>query len=83
MFYVYVLKSQIADRMYVGSAEDVQERLRMHNAGKVRSTKPYKPYIVIYSEEYSTRGIARKRELQIKRSGKLRKMIKENTDPIV
>jgi len=38
-FYVYILKSTIANRRYIGSCEDIQIRLKEHNAGKVRSSK--------------------------------------------
>ena len=61
-FYVYVLKSQIFDRHYIGSCENLDVRLKRHNAGKVRSSKAYRPYQVIYSEAYDTRSQALKRE---------------------
>jgi predicted GIY-YIG superfamily endonuclease len=41
--YVYVLKSEKHWRFYVGLANDVEVRLKEHNNGKTKSTRPYKP----------------------------------------
>jgi putative endonuclease len=67
MYIVYILKSLNNNRHYVGSCLDVSVRLQNHNDGLVISTKAYRPWVVIYQEEYQTRGEARKREIQIKR----------------
>jgi putative endonuclease len=65
-FYVYVLKSTICDRRYIGSCSDIETRLKRHNAGKVRSSKAYKPYTVVYTEEFPSRSEAVKREMFFK-----------------
>ena len=82
MFFVYVLQN-LNGKLYIGSTENVQKRLSCHNGGKVESTKPHRPYKIIYTEEFETRSDAMARECQIKRSGKLRKMIKDKYGPIV
>jgi putative endonuclease len=61
-FFSYVLKSTNYNRRYIGSCEDIEIRLKRHNSGKVLSSKAYKPYIVIYKEEFETRTEAIKRE---------------------
>jgi len=61
--------------MYIGYSEDLEERLNSHNSGKVRSTKAYKPYSVVFKEEFENKTEARKRELFLK-SGKGREFIK-------
>jgi putative endonuclease len=66
MYYVYILKSLKDNKHYIGSTSDLQARLEFHNAGKQRSTKFRIPFILIYSETYSTRQEAEKREFQIK-----------------
>ena len=38
-YYVYALKSEIDGNKYVGYTNDLRERLSLHNAGKVSSTK--------------------------------------------
>ena len=44
MWYVYVLKSRKHDWHYVGSTDDVRRRLREHNHGQSRATRPYAPF---------------------------------------
>ncbi|PYK08044.1 MAG: hypothetical protein DME65_14930 [Verrucomicrobia bacterium] len=39
MSYCYVLRIQKTGRRYVGSCEDLTERLRRHNAGDSKATK--------------------------------------------
>ncbi|MBD3251094.1 GIY-YIG nuclease family protein [Candidatus Uhrbacteria bacterium] len=66
MYYVYILQSSTRKRFYIGFSEDVAKRLKQHNAGRVRSTSPYVPWAIVYTEECSTRDMARYREKQIK-----------------
>ncbi len=75
MFTVYVLKSLVNGRMYTGYTEDVEGRLDYHNSGKVRSTKAYKPYALVYTEEFADKTEARKREIFLK-TGKGREYLK-------
>jgi len=44
MKYVYILQSDDGEHFYVGVTDDVDERLRLHNAGKVSHTAKYKPW---------------------------------------
>ena len=43
-FYTYILQSEIAEHFYVGFTEDLQERLKTHNAGKVPHTAKFCPW---------------------------------------
>ncbi|NDC41682.1 MAG: hypothetical protein EBZ77_09055, partial [Chitinophagia bacterium] len=43
-FFTYILKSETHQRRYIGSCEDLDIRLKKHNDGKVRSSKPYRLY---------------------------------------
>ncbi|MFH1430417.1 MAG: GIY-YIG nuclease family protein [Candidatus Uhrbacteria bacterium] len=83
--FVYVLQSVSNKTLYIGETNDVARRLREHNAGKVQSTKPHRPYTLIYQEEHDTKKEALQRERLIKNSGMLRKALKEGTysGPIV
>ncbi len=66
MFYVYILKSVKTNRFYIGVTSDVIKRLRSHNKGYTRSTKPYKPWKIVYTEEFSDKNQAYKREFHLK-----------------
>jgi putative endonuclease len=67
MYFVYIIYSEKFDRYYVGSTADMNGRVSGHNSGKTRSTKPFRPWALVYSESFGTRTEARKRENQIKR----------------
>ncbi len=66
MYFVYILKSLKDQKYYIGSTTGIASRLAYHNAGKQRSTKNRKPFILIYTEEYPSKSEAEKRERQIK-----------------
>ena len=50
MYYVYIIKSRKhSGKQYVGYTLNVEKRVKEHNAGKVPSTKRYRPWrIVVY-----------------------------------
>lgn len=66
MYTFYILESLKNGRYYIGSTENIQERLAKHNRGEVKSTKSYCPWKLVYSEPFPTRGEAHSRELQVK-----------------
>ena len=66
MFIVYILRSLKSGRFYIGQTRDIRDRIKRHNSGKVKSTRCYAPWEIIYSENLQTRSEACKRELQIK-----------------
>ena len=74
---VYVLKNKNS-RHYIGISADVCKRLSQHNSGDVRSTRFYRPWIVIYSESHRSRELARKREVQLKSSFEERNKVFSN-----
>ncbi len=67
MFSIYILKSLKNGRYYVGQTENMGERIKKHNSGQVKSTKPFLPWQIVYSEQCPTRSDARKRENEIKK----------------
>ncbi len=62
MYYVYVLKSQIADFYYKGFCRDLNSRLRQHNCGMTKSNKKYVPFVIAYYEICNTKVEAIKKE---------------------
>jgi putative endonuclease len=66
MYKVYILKSLIYNRYYIGHTADLEKRLTQHNLGKVRSTKTYKPWKIVYDETRENKKDAYGREMKIK-----------------
>ncbi|MCO6359141.1 GIY-YIG nuclease family protein [Roseivirga pacifica] len=66
MFWVYAISSIRRNYIYVGLTSDLDGRIDRHNKGYERTTKPYAPFKLIYSETHSTRAEARKREKYFK-----------------
>ena len=62
MFYCYVLRSQKTGRRYVGSCENLSERIRRHNAGESKATKQGVPWVLVHGESFATRSEAAQRE---------------------
>jgi len=79
MYCVYILYSEKFNRFYTGLTFNIENRLNEHYSGKTKSTKPFKPWKVIFFEECETRIKARLREKYYK-SGvgreKLKKFLK-------
>ena len=65
-FYVYIIQSQIDGSYYIGSTQDIVERLERHNQGRSKYTKTKRPWKLVYSEEHPNRSVAVKREKEIK-----------------
>ena len=51
MYFIYAMMSLIDSRIYVGYSEDVERRVAEHNAGHTRSTKGYRPWVLVYTEK--------------------------------
>ncbi|MEJ2103873.1 MAG: GIY-YIG nuclease family protein [Ignavibacteriaceae bacterium] len=62
MFYSYILRSLKDGTYYYGSTENPEERIREHNAGKVKYTQGHLPYKLHFKEEFATRKEALARE---------------------
>jgi len=65
-YFVYVIQSEVDKRLYVGLSGDIKKRLKSHNNGETFSTKGYRPWRLVYSENISTREQARMREKYLK-----------------
>jgi putative endonuclease len=66
-FYVYILQSHKDGSYYVGSTQDLEERIQRHNQGRSLYTKGKRPWKLLYSEEFPDRSSAIKREGYLKR----------------
>ncbi|OGG86874.1 endonuclease [Candidatus Kuenenbacteria bacterium RIFCSPHIGHO2_02_FULL_39_13] len=79
MYYVYILKSLIKNRHYIGYSADLKRRLIEHNSGKVKSTKAMKPWELIYYEAHQKECLARKTEIFYK-TGQGRRQLKKKLE---
>jgi putative endonuclease len=62
MYYLYVLLNNSKTKTYTGVTDDVNKRLKNHNDGKVKSSRPYSPYKIIHTESFASLSEARKKE---------------------
>ncbi len=77
MYYVYLLQSKVKiNWLYVGRTDNLKIRFIRHNQGKVKSTKAYKPFILVYYEAYLSKKDAVKREIELKKHQK-KEILKE------
>jgi len=66
MFYVYALESIENSRLYIGYTNDLRKRLDEHNRGLNFSTKPFRPWRLIYYEACLNKNDAMRREKYLK-----------------
>ena len=76
VYFVYVLLSLKDQEHYHGLSSNIAERIKQHNAGKVRSTKSRRPFVLLYDERVGSLTEARKREKYLK-SAAGRKFLKK------
>lgn len=76
-YIVYVLLSVSAKKSYVGLTNNLEKRLKEHNSGSSTFTKMYKPWKLIYTEEYENREDASKREKYLKSASGRKQVMKK------
>ena len=66
VYFVYVLKSNTKNYIYVGLTNNVERRVGQHQNGKEKTTRFYRPFLLVHKESFSTRIEARQREKYLK-----------------
>lgn len=66
MFYTYVLESLKDKKLYIGWSNDLKNRIRQHNSGKVDATKSRLPLKLVYYEACLSKEKAIAREKYFK-----------------
>ncbi len=66
VFFTYIIQSETSGRYYIGSTQNIEERLKRHNTGRSTYTKNKGPWKLVYNEGYKTRSEALKREYYLK-----------------
>ena len=78
MFYTYILRSKKNNDIYVGSTSDVDNRIKLHNAGRIRSTKTNKPWELLECYEFESRSEAFRKEMFFK-TGQQKEILKKSS----
>ena len=67
MYTTYVLYSEKYDKIYIGFTSNLQQRLLSHNELATKGwTVKFRPWRLLYFEEYEEKSEAMKRERQLK-----------------
>jgi len=74
MIFLYVIKSLNHNFRYVGITNNIKRRIRQHNIGYNISTRKYKPFKLLLTENFNNYKEAREREIFLK-SGQGRKFL--------
>lgn len=73
-WYVYILRCA-DDTLYTGITNDIERRLKAHNAGTAsKYTRSHRPVAIVYQVEVGSKGDALRRELQIKAMSRQQKI---------
>ena len=66
MYYVYAISSINRNYIYVGITDNIDRRFNQHNKGYEKTTRPYAPFILILTESFESRPLARQKEKYLK-----------------
>ena len=66
MYYVYILRSKIDHKLYIGFTADLKKRVARHEAGYVPATKARRPIELVFYEAYLNKYDALRREKYFK-----------------
>ncbi len=67
MFWVYLIKSNSANRYYIGQTANLKNRINYHNSGREKYTKIASDWLLVYSKASKTRKQAQTVENFIKK----------------
>lgn len=65
-YYFYVLYSRTFDHYYSGSSEDPKRRLTFHNSIEKGFTARYRPWKLVFIQEFPTKYAAQQAERKVK-----------------
>lgn len=75
LFFTYIARCN-DDSLYTGYCRDILSREAKHNSGKgAKYTRSRRPIRIIYSETFTTKSEALKREIEIKKMTRAQKEV--------
>ncbi len=66
-YFFYILYSQKLDKYYIGSTQDLDDRLRKHNSNHKGFTGKIGDWEIVYFEIFDSKSLAYARERQVKK----------------
>lgn len=75
-YFVYMLLDESSKFTYVGYTKYLKNRINLHNIGKGAKFTRGRKWKLIYKHKYSSKNIAMKNEIKLKKNYLLRKKIK-------
>ena len=66
-YFLYIIQSEIDDSFYIGTTQNLDDRISRHNQGRSKYTKQKRPWNLVYTEEHPDRSSAMKKEYALKR----------------
>jgi len=79
--FLYILYSGNLNKYYVGHTSNIGERIKSHLYNHSGFTSQAKDWVLVYSEEFSSKSESQARELQIKKwksKMMIQKLIEDN-----
>jgi putative endonuclease len=64
--FVYIIKSKVDGKNYIGVTSDLEVRLEWHNLGKNTSTRFRRPFEMVYNKEFADKSEALRYERWLK-----------------
>jgi putative endonuclease len=71
-YYVYILFAEKFDKFYIGQTNDISNRLKRHNNGTEKATRPFIPWDMVWFTSKDTRSEAMILEKKLKNLSKIR-----------
>jgi putative endonuclease len=81
MFFAYIIESEVNGKFYIGQTENLEARLKRHNAGRNRSTKSGCLWRMKFWKEFQTRSeaiIAERKLKSLKKRDLVIRFVEEN-----
>ena len=78
MYYFYILRSLVSQKLYLGFTLDLKARFKSHNSKENKASKPYAPYELIYYSAFKNKDDAIECEKYFKTTAgwkRIRKML--------
>ena len=65
-YFTYILQSETTDSLYIGSTNNIEDRLIRHNGGRNKYTKNRGPWILLFAVSFESRSEAMRLEKELK-----------------